>query len=80
VILFELLVGRRPFSGVPGELMSAHLNQTVIIPETVPLVLRSTILTALQKLPQRRFASATEMLKSIQLTPDNLSEKLLSLS
>jgi serine/threonine-protein kinase len=80
VILFELLVGRRPFSGVPGELMSAHLNQTVIIPETVPLVLHSTILTALQKLPQRRFASATEMLKSIQLTTENLSEKLLSLS
>lgn len=80
VILFELLVGQRPFSGVPGELMSAHLNRTVIIPETVPLVLRSTILTALQKLPQRRFASATEMLKSIQLAVENLSEKLFSLS
>ncbi|MBE9170849.1 serine/threonine protein kinase [Pleurocapsales cyanobacterium LEGE 06147] len=79
VILFELLVGQRPFSGVPGELMSAHLNQVVIIPDTVPLVLRSTISTALQKLPQRRFASAREMLKSIQIATKSLSEKLPSL-
>ncbi len=67
VLLFELVVGHRPFSGLPGELMSAHLNQPVKVPDTVPFLVRSTISTALQKLPARRFASAAEMLKSIRL-------------
>ena len=66
VILFELLTGHRPFSGSPLELMRAHLNQPVLIPETVPEKLREIILTALQKLPARRFQSATEMLATLQ--------------
>ncbi len=69
-MLFELAVGYRPFSGLPGELMSAHLNQPVKVPDTVPFLLRSTISTALQKLPARRFASATEMLESIRLATE----------
>lgn len=70
VLLFELAVGYRPFSGLPGELMSAHLNQPVKLPKTIPFLLRTTISTALQKLPARRFASAAEMLKSLQLATD----------
>ena len=66
VLLFELLVGYRPFSGVPIEMMSAHLNRPVNIPDTVPAALQTVILTALQKLPARRFQSATEMLKAVQ--------------
>lgn len=68
VLLFELVVGHRPFSGLPGQLMTAHLSQPIKVPDTVPLLLRSTITTALEKLPARRFASAAEMLRSIQLT------------
>lgn len=67
IILFELIVGLRPFSGLPGELLKAHINQAVVIPETVPFLLRSTIPKAMQKLPSNRFSSATEMLKSVQL-------------
>ena len=70
VMMFELAVGTRPFSGLPGEIMLAHLNQPVKVPNTVPFLLRSTILTALQKLPARRFASATEMLKSVRLATE----------
>ncbi|MBF2028394.1 MAG: serine/threonine protein kinase [Oscillatoriales cyanobacterium C42_A2020_001] len=66
VLLFELLAGYRPFSGVPGELMSAHLNQTVKIPESLPAEAQTIILKALQKLPARRFRSAEEMLEQIQ--------------
>ncbi|XHX80172.1 MAG: serine/threonine-protein kinase [Stenomitos frigidus ULC029] len=66
VLLYELLTGYRPFSGVPMEMMSAHLNQPVIIPATVPAALQTILLTALQKLPARRFQSATEMLKAVQ--------------
>ena len=67
IILFELVVGLRPFSGLPGELLKAHINQAVVIPETVPFLLRSTITKAMQKLPSNRFSSAPEMLKSVQL-------------
>jgi serine/threonine-protein kinase len=73
VMLFELVVGKRPFSGIPSELMSAHLTQPVVLPETVPFILRSTIATALEKLPQRRFAGAGEMLKSVRLAADVLA-------
>ncbi len=67
ILLFELVVGLRPFSGLPGELLKAHINQAVVIPETLPFLLRSTITKAMQKLPSNRFSSATEMLKSVQL-------------
>ncbi|MGL5871636.1 MAG: serine/threonine-protein kinase [Xenococcaceae cyanobacterium] len=67
IILFELVVGVRPFSGLPDKLRDAHLNEAVVIPETVSFVLRSTIAKALQKLPQKRFKSATEMLTSLKL-------------
>ena len=67
IILFELLMGERPFSGIFRDLRNAHLNETVTIPDTVPFILRSTISQALQKLPQQRFTSAGRMLKSIQM-------------
>lgn len=70
VLLFELVVGQRPFLGLPGQIMSAHLNQSIKVPDTVPFLLRSTITTALQKLPARRFTSAAEMLRSIQLAAE----------
>lgn len=73
IILYELLLGTRPFDGVPGDLIKAHLNQTISIPDSVPFILHSTIIKALQKLPQRRFASAAEMRKSIQLAREVLA-------
>lgn len=73
VMLFELVTGERPFSGIPAQIMSAHLNQRVAIPDTVPFILRSTIYTALQKLPQKRFRSAAEMLDSVRLAMEVIS-------
>jgi hypothetical protein len=67
VILYELLTGERPFSGIPKELLQAHLSQPLQLPSDIPFLLRSTLTTALQKLPQSRFASATDMLKSMRL-------------
>ncbi|OLP18860.1 hypothetical protein BST81_08050 [Leptolyngbya sp. 'hensonii'] len=65
VMLFELLIGDRPFSGSPTELMSAHLNHLVKIPGELPQALQAILLTALQKLPARRFRSALEMQQAI---------------
>ena len=67
IILYELVVGERPFSGPLGEIMYAHLNEPVEIPDTVPFCVRSPISKAVQKLPTHRFASATEMLKAVRL-------------
>jgi serine/threonine-protein kinase len=77
IMLYELLVGRRPFSGAPAELMSAHLNQTLQIPDTVPPALKAVIATALQKLPARRFRSAAEMRERLQIAIAH-SEEVLS--
>jgi serine/threonine-protein kinase len=76
VLLFELLVGRRPFSGVPTELMSAHLNRAVQIPEAIPPDLQAVIRTALQKLPARRFRSALAMRTALQIAIAAATEPL----
>ncbi|HEY9806731.1 MAG TPA: hypothetical protein V6D04_09185, partial [Candidatus Obscuribacterales bacterium] len=75
VLLFELLLGYRPFSGSPGELMAAHLNSPVKIPEAVPNEISQVVLGALQKLPARRFQSAQEMLNATQAAVASLSSR-----
>ena len=66
ILLYELMMGHRPFSGTPMDLMSAHLNQPVPIPEQLTEPLKTIILTALEKIPARRYPSAVEMLMALQ--------------
>ncbi|MEM1369525.1 MAG: serine/threonine-protein kinase [Cyanobacteria bacterium P01_H01_bin.15] len=66
VILFELVVGSRPFVGTPKQIQLAHLNQPVAIPQSVPFLIRSLILKAMQKMHQNRYQSAKEMLQVVQ--------------
>lgn len=84
VLLFELLAGYRPFSGVPADLMSAHLNQPVNVPDSIPAPLKFVILTALQKLQARRFSSADDMLVALKsaaaLCPKLMSDRSLNFS
>jgi serine/threonine protein kinase len=61
VMLYELLLGRRPFSGMPGEIMKAHFHQRVKVPKTLPFQLKIILKTALHKLPQHRYQSAEQM-------------------
>lgn len=68
IILYELIVGDRPFHGLPKEMMLAHLNQPVIIPDSVPVLIRSIIQTSLQKLPNKRYSSTSEMLQAVETT------------
>lgn len=67
IILYELVTGNRPFSGMPKELVAAHLSQPVTISSDVPLLLRLAISKSLEKLPSRRYQTATEMLESLEL-------------
>lgn len=66
ITLYELLAGHRPFSGTPIELMSAHLNQPLRVPDTIPAVWHPILITALQKLVARRFRSAGDMLDMLK--------------
>jgi serine/threonine-protein kinase len=61
VMLYELLLGRRPFTGMPGEIMKAHFHQRVKVPKTLPFQLKIILKTALHKLPQHRYESAEQM-------------------
>lgn len=81
IILYELIVGERPFSGLPSELMLAHLNQRIMMPDAVPDDLKRIIIKALEKLPKRRFSSAREMREEINGIKQNfvhLSENFLT--
>ncbi|MEM9804721.1 MAG: serine/threonine-protein kinase [Cyanobacteria bacterium P01_D01_bin.56] len=80
VILFELLMGHRPFRGTPTALQSAHLNQPV--PKVEPLLepLQPVLTKALEKLPARRYPTALAMLADLKtLLPSVKSELCLPL-
>ncbi|MGB8699174.1 MAG: serine/threonine-protein kinase, partial [Thermosynechococcaceae cyanobacterium] len=66
VLLYELLRGKRPFSGMPADIMKAHLNQPLRIPKSLPLVLRAILRKAMQKLPQHRYESAQVMRLAVE--------------
>jgi len=73
VVLFELVTGVRPFSGEsPPELLRAHLfNPPMPFNEAdpmsrVPPELRATILKALEKKRENRWANAEELDREIQ--------------
>ncbi|PSF37247.1 serine/threonine protein kinase [Aphanothece hegewaldii CCALA 016] len=72
ILLYELLVGSRPFSGFPKDLMAAHLSQSFNLSDTIPLSLQTIIEKALRKLPQRRFTNSQEMLEAVRLAEQEL--------
>lgn len=74
ILLFELLTGYRPFSGLPTELMAAHLNQPVKIPAHIATPIQTVILRALEKLKARRFQSAAQMREALLLAVQNRSD------
>lgn len=67
IILFELLFGRRPFSGVPERLRWVHLNQPLELPPELPSTLQAILKKALAKLRARRYARASEMSAAIAM-------------
>lgn len=80
VVLYELLLGDRPFSGNYDQLMVAHLNHAVKIPETLPTGVRSLLGKSMEKLMARRFHSAAAMKSAIaaartKLTASELRER-----
>ena len=65
VLMYELIMGDRPFSGTPGALMQAHLNNIVWLPESLPESLKVILLRSLAKVPGQRYRNATEMRNAV---------------
>jgi hypothetical protein len=67
VTLWQMVTGKTPFRGTPGEVMSQHqraplpLEQLEAVPQPVVVLLE----VLLEKDPARRFQSPTELLKAI---------------
>ncbi|MFH7242200.1 MAG: serine/threonine-protein kinase [Spirulina sp.] len=81
VILYEMLLGKRPFSGTPMELMVAHMNQSPEVPEDLPASIRAVVVKSLQKLAPKRFQSAQSMRQAIgQIYQDCRDGKLAAIS
>ena len=66
VILYELLLGDRPFSGSPDDLRQAHQTQAVPFRKAVSLAVQQFLQQALEKRPDRRFSSVSRMLDAFQ--------------
>ena len=70
VILYELLLGDRPFSGSPDYLRRAHQSQPIPFLKSIPAAVQQFLEQALHKLPARRFVSANDMLNAFQALID----------
>lgn len=68
VIAYEALAGRRPFSGKkPVDIAFAHVNKPVPpLPDSVAPSLRELVMQLLEKEPQNRLASATELMQRLE--------------
>lgn len=73
IMLYELIVGYTPFSGVPVmEVLQRQIRETAIPPSeretriAVPAYLEEATLRALEKDPERRFANAQEFFAALE--------------
>jgi serine/threonine protein kinase len=77
VVLYEMLVGRRPFVGSDFMVLSAHVDQRPESPRAsfpeIPLELESIVLTALAKDPAQRFQRASAMSAAIDFVARRLT-------
>ncbi len=72
IMLYELMVGDRPFSGFPKALQSAHLNLRLELPSDFPPALETIVTKALEKLPQRRYSTAMSMAEALDAVQKQL--------
>ncbi len=70
VMLYELLLGDRPFSGSPQVLRLAHQTQPIPFPPALKPAARQLLATALHKQPNQRFTSASAMLAALRQLSD----------
>ena len=67
VMLYELLLQKRPYVGQIQDLTRGHLSKAIEISDRLPFFLKSILEKSLQKSPRYRFQSAQEMLERVKL-------------
>jgi serine/threonine-protein kinase len=73
VTLYEMLTGKMPIEGSNNyEIMMGHMNKVpraphVVAPQ-VPVYLSDAVMRALEKEPERRFATASDFLHALRLS------------
>lgn len=79
IMLYELLIGDRPFSGTHQQLRQTHESQLPHFPGDLHPAAKALLSTALHKQPDRRFASASSMLEALETleTPRVLEKNLI---
>ena len=78
VLMYELIMGDRPFSGTPGALMQAHLNNIVWLPELLPESLKVILLRSLAKVPGQRYRNASEMRNAVMDAAEEIKKYRMS--
>jgi serine/threonine-protein kinase len=72
ITLYEMVTGRRPFTGTDQSVQAAHLHQTPYAPidivPGIPADLNDIILRAIEKNPAARFQNAEEFHTALQKT------------
>jgi eukaryotic-like serine/threonine-protein kinase len=81
VTLYELLTGKLPITGASTyQIMIGHMNQIPAPPHevaaSVPPALSAEVMRALEKDPERRFATAEEFLYALHLPSDALDRTI----
>jgi tetratricopeptide (TPR) repeat protein len=75
VTLWEMLTGRTPFRGTPGEVMYQHQHEPLPLEEleTVPQPVVILLEVLLEKDPARRFQNPAELLKAVPTSMDPIN-------
>ena len=68
VLLYEMVAGRRPFTGATGFEVSAGILQqeTPALPSTVPAPMRAIVLRCLEKNPDKRYQDASDVHRALE--------------
>jgi len=80
IMIYELIVGDRPFSGFPKAIQLGHFNQRIEFPPDFPEVVIPIVTKALEKLPQRRYSTALAMASALDVVQKQLSASTAKIS
>jgi serine/threonine protein kinase len=75
IMLYEIMEGSQPFTGTPLQLMRAHIDKEIPIPENIEPDITRIIRKACAKNPHKRFFSVNDLIKALEQYSSNRKEK-----